>query len=60
MRVVIDSNVIISAALTRGNVSSKAIRFAEEFHTMLLSEATMNELMEGILRKKFDRYFKTC
>ena len=57
MRIVIDSNVIISAALTKNNTSSKTVRLIEEEHTMLISEATIEELLKTILKTKFNRYF---
>lgn len=58
MRVVIDANVIISSSLIVKSTSSKVVRLIEDSHVMLISEATMEELTQTILRPKFDRYFK--
>lgn len=57
MRVVIDCNVLINAAVTRNNTSSKAIRLTEELHEMLLAENTLKEFLETILKPKFDKFF---
>jgi len=37
MRLVVDCNVVISAALTPDGVAAKALRKAEAFHTVLAS-----------------------
>jgi predicted nucleic acid-binding protein len=38
MKVVIDCNVLISAALSKTGASAEAIKRAEDFHRMILSE----------------------
>lgn len=57
MRVVVDCNVIVSAALSPKGITAKALRKAEENHFLLASSETIEELSEVIFRPKFDRYF---
>jgi uncharacterized protein len=58
MRVVVDCNVLISAALSKNGTSAKAIKEAEEFHQMILSESTLREFSDTLLKTKFDKYFR--
>ena len=58
MRIVIDCNVLISAALSKNGASAKAIKVAEDFHQMILSEKTLSEFSDTILKTKFDKYFR--
>ncbi|MBY0434742.1 MAG: putative toxin-antitoxin system toxin component, PIN family [Cyclobacteriaceae bacterium] len=58
MRVVIDCNVLISAALSKNGTAAKAIRVAEDFHQIILSENTLREFSDTILKTKFDKYFR--
>ncbi len=60
MRIVIDNNVIISAALIEKSVAhqafAKAVKTANI--TLLRSEPTLTELLRTIYKTKFDMYFK--
>jgi putative PIN family toxin of toxin-antitoxin system len=58
MRVVIDSNVIISASLIQNSTSAKVVRTIENLHIMIVSEAIIEEFSRTILKSKFDKYFK--
>lgn len=54
--VVVDTNVLISAALLPASVSARALLFAVEHYQLVQSEATWAEFCEVISRTKFDRY----
>ena len=58
MRLVVDCNVLISAALSKSSTPARAIRLAEDVHQMILSETTLREFSDTILKAKFDRYFR--
>jgi putative PIN family toxin of toxin-antitoxin system len=56
MNVVVDTSVIISAAILPGSVPARAVEFALDHGTLLHSKATIAEA-DRILRKpKFNRY----
>lgn len=56
IRVVVDTNVLVSALLFKNSLPYEAIRLAESKAIVLYSRATLDEL-EGVLnRKKFDKY----
>lgn len=55
-RLVIDTNAWISYLLIRTSVPGRAVRAALDYHHVLLSRATMEELAEVLVRPKFDRY----
>lgn len=56
-RIVIDTNVLISAGiLPRSRLADVLVVVAERF-VMAQNEATWNELLSRIEREKFDRYF---
>lgn len=60
MGVVIDNNVIISAALIEESIAhqafSKAVKASDI--PILRSESTLTELLRTIYKPKFDLYFK--
>ena len=58
MRVIVDCNVLISAALSKNGTSAQAIKLAEDVHQMILSERTLREFSNTILKTKFDGYFR--
>ncbi len=58
MRVVVDCNVLISAALSKTGASAQAIKRAEDFHQIILSEKTLREFSDTLLKTKFDKYFR--
>ena len=56
-RVVLDTNVLISAALRRdGRPRAVVDAVREERGVLLFSDATFDELQTRLLRSKFDRY----
>jgi len=55
-RVVIDTNVLISAALTSGTPPARVTQFFLVHGRILFSRETFAELEERLWRPKFDRY----
>lgn len=55
-RVVLDTNVLVSALLFRRSLPRQAVDLAVEHDTVLLSDETRAEIEEVIRRPKFDRY----
>ena len=55
-RVVIDTNVLISAALLPGATPSRLVACVLEHQRLLFSEQTFEELRTRLHRPKFDRY----
>ena len=55
-RIVVDTNTLISRLLLPNSVPAQAVRKAAEVGQLLVSEATLLELMEVLGRPKFDRY----
>jgi len=56
MRVVIDTNVLISRLLLAGSVPAQAVDRALRDMEVVLSEATVSELADVLARDKWDRY----
>jgi predicted nucleic acid-binding protein len=56
IRIVIDSNIFISALLFENSVPFQVVRLAESKGIVLFSEATLGELKQVLNRKKFDKY----
>ena len=56
---VFDTNALISAALLKNTTSARAYDHALRIGKVAYSETLLAEFAEVILRKKFDRYFKT-
>ena len=59
MRIVVDTNVIVSRALFPHSVAGEALKRIEKHHTWLMSDATSKELATVLLRPKFARYITT-
>ncbi|MDA3933263.1 MAG: putative toxin-antitoxin system toxin component, PIN family [Gammaproteobacteria bacterium] len=56
-RLVVDSNVLISAVLTSGGAPAKLLDHLQQTRAVLVfSEPTMEELATRLLRSRFDRY----
>lgn len=55
-RFVFDTNVLVSAAILRASTHGLALTAALRQGSMLLSEATAQELKDVRARRKFDRY----
>lgn len=56
MRCVVDTNVFVSAAMFPDSIPSQAVRRVLNREVMLVSEPTLDELMEVLFRPKFDFY----
>jgi uncharacterized protein len=56
LRLVIDTNVLISAALSPRGAPSQLVQRVLAEHTMVLSQATFAELQTRLWKPKFDRY----
>jgi putative PIN family toxin of toxin-antitoxin system len=55
-RLVIDTNVLVSAALMPHSLPASLVRYAFEFSVLLSTESTLMELDTVLHRPKFDRY----
>jgi uncharacterized protein len=55
-RIVIDTNALISRLLLPSSLPGRAVRRAVDEGTILVSDATMNELVDVLARPKFDPY----
>ena len=58
-RIVIDTNVFVSAVVLPLSVPRQAVERALNDGILLISEATMGELAEVLYRPKFDHYVTT-
>jgi uncharacterized protein len=58
MTVIIDTNVLISAAIIKQSVADLSVRKAFLVGTVIRSMATTLELPVTLKRKKFDKYFR--
>jgi putative PIN family toxin of toxin-antitoxin system len=56
-RIVVDTNVLISAALLPQSASARALDRALEKFQLIQSEGTLAEIIDVIMRPKFVRYF---
>lgn len=56
LKLVVDTNVLISAALSGQGTPAKLLRLVLDGHTLVFSQPTFNELQSRLYRPKFDRY----
>jgi putative PIN family toxin of toxin-antitoxin system len=56
LKLVIDTNVLISAALSTQGAPAKLVRAALAQHRLVFSQFTFDELRTRLYRPKFDRY----
>ena len=56
MRIILDTNVLVSAALSGSSIPGKVFDEVLEEHIILASKESCTELEEVIWRKKFDSY----
>lgn len=56
LKLVVDTNVLISAALSSQGAPAQLMRIALERHTLVFSQPTFDELQTRLYRPKFDRY----
>lgn len=55
--IVLDTNILISAALKPNSIASSVVRKAIEHYELCASEETIKELKETLQREKFKKYF---
>ncbi|OYU10869.1 MAG: putative toxin-antitoxin system toxin component, PIN family [Comamonadaceae bacterium PBBC1] len=56
LKLVIDTNILISAALSSQGAPAKLVHSALARHRLVFSQATFDELRTRMYRPKFDRY----
>lgn len=56
LRVVIDTNVLISGLLSSTSTSHKVFDFVTAQQTLLISDSTFEEIAQTLTRNKFNRY----
>ena len=56
LKLVVDTNILISAALSAQGAPARLVRLALAQHRLVFSQATLSELRTRIYRPKFDRY----
>ncbi len=56
LKLVFDTNILISAALSAQGAPAKLVRCALAHHRLVFSQATLDELRTLLYRPKFDRY----
>lgn len=56
LKLVIDTNILISAALSSQGAPAKLVLCALAWHRLVFSQTTFDELRTRIYRPKFDRY----
>lgn len=54
--IVLDSNVLISAALSPSGMAANVVNYVIKHHTIVFSGETFDELQTRLWRPKFDRY----
>ena len=56
MKVVLDTNVLISAILIEGSIADMALTKAEKYYEILSSDKIYDELIKILMLPKFDKY----
>lgn len=56
LKLVIDTNILISAALSAQGAPAKLVQLALAQHRLVFSQATLDELRTRLYWPKFDRY----
>lgn len=56
MRLVLDTNVLVSAILSPNSISAKVLNWGEDNGMILYSDATLAELLSVLRRSKFAKY----
>jgi uncharacterized protein len=56
MRLVLDTNVLVSAILSSNSIPAKILNWGEDNGTILYSTATLNEVLSVLQRPKFSKY----
>ena len=58
MIIVLDTSVLISAAILKASIPDLAVRKALNQNTVIRSDQVMHELATRLKKKKFDKYFR--
>lgn len=53
MRLIVDTNVLVSAFVFKSETANNVVRIAAKTHTLLFSESTLKELKSTLLKQKF-------
>jgi putative PIN family toxin of toxin-antitoxin system len=53
MRLIVDTNVLVSAFVFKSETANNVVRVAAKKHTLLFSESTFKELKSTLLKQKF-------
>ncbi|WP_286391908.1 putative toxin-antitoxin system toxin component, PIN family [Pseudanabaena mucicola] len=56
MRLVLDTNVLVSAILSPSSISAKVLNWGEDNGVILYSDATLTEVLFVLGRSKFSKY----
>lgn len=56
MKIVLDTNVLISSILIEGSITDIALTKAEKYHDILCSDKIYGELVKTLMLPKFDKY----
>ena len=56
MRLVLDTNVLVSAILSPNSISAKVLNWGEDNGTILYSTDTLTEILSVLRRSKFAKY----
>jgi len=56
MRLVLDTNVLVSAILSPSSISAKILNWGEDNGVILYSESTLTEVLSVLKRPKFSKY----
>jgi putative PIN family toxin of toxin-antitoxin system len=56
LRLVLDTNILISALLSKKSIPFKVVDFAFNYHVLLASDETLAEIKRVLNREKFDKY----
>ena len=56
MRLVLDTNVLISAILLPNSIPANVLNWSEKYGTILYSDSTLAELLSVLQRRKFAKY----
>ena len=56
LKLVIDTNILISAALSSQGAPARLVQMALAHHRLVFSQATLDELRTRLYRPKFDHY----
>ncbi len=59
MKIILDTSVLVSAAISKGSTTDRAVRKAFASHEVLRSLPVTAELETTLRKKKFEKYFRS-